>query len=108
MSFLSWVATSPKKYLAPDNPTPGSTDQTVFTLKEGEIGYIQNLSADAPLAVRYAAGASSTAFHYVLCPGTVTDDGKGGFIYVDDFTGIVSVAKMAGTARYAFWKKAVA
>lgn len=91
---------------APSNFTPATADATVFTLAGGEVGFIQNLSADAPLAVKKGAGASTSSFSLILNACTVQDDGKGGDIEIDDFVGVVSVAKITGTARYIAYKQA--
>lgn len=50
---------------------------------------IQNLGTN-PLFVRMGTGASSTVFHMVLKAGTGNDDGLGGVISDDRYTGIVS------------------
>lgn len=108
MSFYNWVATSPKKTTSvPSSATIASADGTVFTLAEGERGFIQNLSADAPLAVKYGTAASTISLHLILAACTAASDGKGGFIMIDDYTGVVSVAKMTGTASYVAWKQAI-
>lgn len=90
----------------PSNFTPATADATVFTLAAGEMGFIQNLSADAPLAVKKGASASTGSFSFILNACTVQDDGKGGSVMIDDFIGAVSVAKIAGTGRYIAWKEA--
>lgn len=101
------TSTQQKQYTGtPSNFALQSTDQTVFTLAPGEIGFIQNCSTDAPLAVRYGAAASNTAFNFILATCTAASDGKGGLIIVDNWIGVVSVAKMAGTASYIAWKMA--
>lgn len=100
-------ATQPKQYTgAPSTATPATADATVFTLAAGEIGFIQNLSADAPLAVKKGASASTSSFNFVLAAGSAADDGKGGAVRIDDWVGAVSVAKITGTARYIAWKQA--
>lgn len=91
---------------APDNYTIGTSDATVFTLSPGQVGFIQNLDTDA-LAVKLGASASTTSFSMILQAGTAPDDGKGGFTYITDYTGAVSVAAMSGTARYIAWKRAL-
>ena len=99
--------TTPVQYSATvSNDSVQTADQTVFTLGQGEIGFIQNLD-DAALAVRRGAGCTSTHFSYVLQAGTAQDDGKGGAILSDDFIGAVSVAAMSGTARYISWKQSI-
>lgn len=83
-----------------------TADGTVFTLAAGEIGFIQNLSTDAPLAVKYGASASTTSFNFILPVGVVASDGKGGAYRIDNWVGAVSVAKITGTASYVAWKYA--
>ena len=89
---------------APTAATIGTTDSTVFTLAEGERGFIQNLD-DAALAVKLGASASPTSLHMVLQAGSAADDGKGGFVMIDTYVGVVSVAAMSGSPRYVAWKQ---
>lgn len=99
-------ATQQKQYTGvPSTFTPATADATVFTLAAGEVGFIQNLSSDAPLAVKKGATASTSSFNFVLAPGTATDDGKGGAVSINDWVGAVSVAKVSGTARYIAYKQ---
>ena len=91
---------------APDNYTIGTSDGTVFTLSAGQVGFIQNLD-DAALAVKLGASASTTDFSLILQAGSAANDGKGGFTYITDYTGAVSVCAMSGTARYIAWKRAL-
>lgn len=92
---------------APSNATIGTTNATVFTLAKGEVGFIQNLD-DAALAVKLGAGASTTSFSLILQAGSAASDGKGGFTYITDYVGAVSVAAMSGTASYIAWKRVLA
>lgn len=98
------ISADPKQYSTASTATPATADVTVFTLAAGEKGVIQNLSADAPLAYKYGASASTSSFSGVLNCGSVADDGKGGHVVIDDFIGVVSVAKISGTARYIAYK----
>lgn len=99
--------TAPLQYTGtPSSYAILSADGTVFTLAAGEIGFIQNLSADAPLAVKYGASASTTSLNFILAAGTADSDGKGGAIRIDNWVGVVSVAKMTGTGKYLAWKQA--
>lgn len=82
-----------------------TSDQTVFTLAAGEIGFVQNLHTTA-LAVKKGASASTTSLSLILPGGATTDDGKGGPIAIDDWIGVVSVAAMSGSPRYVAWKQA--
>lgn len=88
----------------PSSFTIGTSDQTVFTLAAGEIGYIQNLD-DAALAVKYGAGASTTSLSFILRAGSAADDGNGPIMVIDDHVGIVSVAAMSGAPRYIAFKR---
>src|SRR5687768_7112750 len=99
-----FVTTKPRQHTtAPTDSTIQTADATVFTLEEGEIGFIQNLATDG-LAVRYGAGASPTSLCLVLNGGTAASDGNGGSILIDNWVGAVSVAAMTGTASYLAWK----
>jgi hypothetical protein len=100
-------ATQAKQYTGvPSNFALASADATVFTLAAGEVGFIQNLSADAPLAVKFGASASTTSLSLILKASTAASDGTGGQIKIDSWVGAVSVAKMTGTASYIAWKQA--
>lgn len=83
-----------------------TTEGTVFALAAGEIGFIQNLSAADSLAVKKGASASATSFNLVLQSGAAADDGHGGTVEIDDWIGVVSVAKIGAAARYIAWKQA--
>lgn len=91
---------------APDNYAIATSNATVFTLSPGEMGFIQNLD-DAALAVKLGTSASTTSLSYILQAGTAADDGKGGFVKIDDYTGPVSVAAMSGNPRFIAWKRSV-
>jgi hypothetical protein len=91
---------------APSASAVATANATVFTLSPGEVGFIQNLD-DAALAVKLGASASTTDFNFILKAGSAADDGNGGLIYLTDYTGVVSVCAMSGTARYIAWKRAV-
>ena len=91
---------------APSNDAIATDDGTVFTLAAGEVGFIQNLD-DAALAVKLGAGASTTSFSMILQAGSAASDGTGGFTYITDYIGAVSVAAMSGTASYIAWKRAL-
>lgn len=91
---------------APSNDAIATADATVFTLAAGEIGFIQNLD-DAALAVKLGASASTTSLSFILQAGSAADDGKGGFVRIDDYIGPVSVAAMSGSPRFVAWKRAI-
>lgn len=71
----------------------------MFTLSSGQVGSIQNLAA-AALYVKLGASASSSSFTYVLPACTTQDDGTSPPVYIDFWSGAVSVAAASGTARY--------
>ena len=103
--LLPITRTIPKQTAAaPSNATIGTTDATVFTLAEGERGFIQNLD-DAALAVKLGASATTSSFHMILQAGTAADDGKGAFVMFNDYVGVVSVAALTGSPRYIAWKQ---
>jgi len=52
---------------------------------------VQNLGTNT-LYVRMATGASTSVFHFALAPGASNDDGRGGIVSDDIFTGVVSIA----------------
>lgn len=98
-------AVQPKQYTGvPSSFTIQTADADVFTLAAGQIGFIQNLSADAPLAVKYGTGATSSSLNFILPASTGASDGTGGAYKISDWIGVVSVAKMTGTASYLAWK----
>ena len=90
----------------PSNDTIGTENTTVFTLAKGEVGFIQNLD-DAALAVKLGASCATDSFSMILQAGDAASDGKGGFTYITDYTGPVSVCAMSGTASYIAWKRAL-
>lgn len=103
--LLNIIRTQPKQTAAaPSNFTIGTANATVFTLAEGERGFIQNLD-DAPLAVKLGAGAATDSFNMILQAGTAASDGKGGFVMIETHIGAVSVCAMSGTASYIAWKQ---
>lgn len=103
--LLNIIRTQAKQSAAaPSTATIGTTNDTVFTLVEGERGFIQNLD-DAALAVKLGASASTTSLNMILQAGTAADDGKGGFVMIDTYIGAVSVAAMSGSPRYIAWKQ---
>lgn len=85
----------------------GTADATVFTLAKGEVGFVQNLNTEA-LALKQGADATTADFSMILQAGAAQDDGKGGFIYLTDYVGPVSLASMSGEARYIAWKRVLA
>lgn len=60
-------------------------------------GLIQNLSTDK-VYVKLGASASDSDFNAILAPGSAADDGFGGSLPLDGYTGVVSVYS-AGTVR---------
>lgn len=104
---MNTVQTSPaQSAAAPSDSTPNTANETTLTLARGEVGFIQNLDTD-PLAVKLGTSCSTSDFSMILQAGTAQDDGKGGFTYITDYVGAVSVCAMSGTARYIAWKRAL-
>ena len=96
------VASGSKQYSsAPSAANVQTTQGDVFTLAAGEKGVNKNHGI-APIFVRRATGATTSAFHEILTGGVMHDDGLGDRIEIDDHVGVVSIA---GTgARYLAWK----
>lgn len=87
---------------APSNSAVSTSAGNVFTLTNGQTGFIRNLGTN-PLFVKYGTGASSSDFTDVLAAGTVNDNGTGAAIIIEDFIGTVSVA---GTSpRFMAWSR---
>lgn len=80
-----------------------TANETVFTLAAGERGFIQNLDTDT-LLVKYGAGAAADSFNFVLKASTGAADGSGGYLEIENWTGVVSVFASTGTASYLAWK----
>ena len=90
----------------PSNFTVGITNGTVFTLTEGEKGFVQNV-ATVGLAVKYGVSATSVSLNLILAGGTAVDDGKGEKLIIRDEIGDFSVSSMTAQApRYLSWKQA--
>lgn len=51
----------------------------------------QNLGTN-PLKIKLGNGASESVFHIVLKPGLANDDGLGGLVEDEDWTGPISIA----------------
>lgn len=106
-AHIGEVASQTKQYTGtPSSYSIQTADQTVFTLAAGEVGFLQNLSADAPLAVKLGATASTTSLNFILPKTTSASDGTSAPVRIDYWIGAVSVAKMTGTASYLAWKQA--
>tara|TARA_S200002703_G_scaffold98035_1_gene84722 strand:- start:351 stop:671 length:321 start_codon:yes stop_codon:yes gene_type:complete len=102
---LNTISTRPlQSEAAPSTATPVTSDGTVFTLAGGESGFIQNLD-DAAVHVKLGTGASSSSLHYTLNAGDAADDGKGGYLVIDDYVGAVSIAAASGSPRVLAWKR---
>lgn len=105
LSATTGLSTTPKQSSGtPSNFAVATSDGTVFTLAAGERGFIQNLDSADALAVKLGAAASTTSFSFILKAGSAADDGGGGFVQIDDWIGVVSVATMTGAGRYIAWK----
>lgn len=92
---------SEKQYATVSNDTIGTANGDVFTLVDGEIGFIQNLDV-TQLYVRLGTGASATDVNFILAAGTAADDGLGHSVFIKSFIGTVSV--FGTTPRYIAWK----
>jgi hypothetical protein len=90
----------------PSSSVVRTTDGDVFTLGNGEVGYIQNLSTVA-LAVKMGTGASPTNLNHLLRGGTGASDGIGASLVIDYYLGVVSVAAMSGSPSFIAWKQAM-
>jgi len=97
------VSADPNQYATVSTATPVTADGSVFTLAAGEKGFIQNLTTTA-LYVKFGASASSSSFNFVLKGGTATDDGLGGSREINDWIGVVSIAKASGSTRAIAYK----
>lgn len=80
-----------------------TTGGDVFTLAAGESGFIQNHD-DAVLNFKLGTGASTTSLSGRLKACAVADDGSGGYIRIENWIGVVSVAAAAGSPRFSAWK----
>jgi hypothetical protein len=89
----------------PSTFTISTTDNTtVFTLAAGEVGFIQNLDAADALGVKFGASPTTSSLSFILPCGVAADDGRGGQVRIDNWTGAVSVISMTGSPRYIAWK----
>ena len=97
------VESQPSQLATVSTGTPVTADGTVFTLAAGQKGFIQNLD-DAAVYVKLGASASSTDFNFVLKAGTAANDGTGGSLWIENYTGVVSIAAATGSPRVSAWK----
>jgi len=68
------------------------TDSEALAANANRIAWsIQNLGTN-PLYLRFGSGASTTEFHRLLVGGAVQDDGQGGILEDEIYTGVVTVA----------------
>jgi hypothetical protein len=85
-------------YLSKLNPPTAANTPSILTTAGTALAAnadrkswsVQNLDTDV-LYVRLGGAASTTVFHYLLKGCTVADDGLGGIIIDDSWTGLVSV-----------------
>lgn len=80
-----------------------TTDADVFTLAAGERGFIQNHD-DAVLNFKYGTGCSTSSLSGRLKACSAADDGSGGYTYIQNWIGVVSVAAATGSPRFSAWK----
>ena len=84
---------------APSSSSPSTTASDV-SIPAGNRLYVHNLST-TPLYVLRGSGATTSNFNYALRAGAAADDGTGGIVTIDDYTGPVSFA--SATVRYIAW-----
>ena len=84
-------------------PISAAAATTLYTLAFGERGFVQN-TGTVPLYYKYGAGAASTSLSGILKASSTASDGTGGYVYVDDWIGAVSVAPASGTATLIAFK----
>lgn len=87
----SSVATIPLQFNTQNNFSISGTAQTVFTLTSGSAGFVRNLDIN-PLYVKFGTSGNSISFSDILFGGSITGDGKGGYINIDNWVGPVSVS----------------
>jgi hypothetical protein len=80
-----------------------SADGSVFTLAAGETGFIQNHD-DAVLNFKLGASCSTTSYSGKLKACSAAADGSGGYIKIENWIGVVSVAAATGTPSLSAWK----
>lgn len=85
------VAIKPDKASAANVPAIAGTGDVLAANANRKAWAIQNCGTNA-LFVRFATGATTSIFHRVLKGGSANDDGLGGVIEDNVYTGIVSVA----------------
>lgn len=74
-----------------NTPAIASATTAITANSSRESFLIQNLGTNV-LYVLMGAGASTTVFHFALQPGASNDDGNGGSVYSNEWSGIVSIA----------------
>lgn len=86
------ITTSPKQYTNQSNYTPSGSNGTIFTLNQNQWGFIRNLTTGDMLFWKRGTSCNSGSFSDVLYPGQTVNDGRGGFVVIDDFAGAISVS----------------
>lgn len=85
------VTKTPKSSSANTPAIVTSTGDVLASNASRKCWGITNLGTNT-LYVRMATGASTSVFHFALGPGQVNDDGNGGSVANDVYTGVVSIA----------------
>lgn len=85
------VHTITPQYAIQSNYTVSGTAGNIFTLGLNSIGFIRNLDVN-PLYIKYGSGCNSISFSDILFGGVQSGDGKGNFLFIDNYQGIVSVS----------------
>jgi len=73
----------------------------VATANPSRRTFILQNQATTPLFVKFGSSASTTDYHVVLKGGTAVQDGNGGTVSLNSYTGAISVAS-ATTPSYTF------
>lgn len=89
--FVPYVSDHSGHSATPNTPAIVTSNGTAIAANTSRKSWsIQNLDTDV-LYVRLGGTASATAFHFLLKGGSVADDGLGGLVVDDAWTGLVSV-----------------
>lgn len=83
-------------------PTGGTTSITAMTVNAGQVGFVQNLAA-LPLYLKFGTTAATNSFSMILKASATALDGTGGYVYINDRTGPVSLLPQSGTSSFIAW-----
>lgn len=107
LSFATDSVTSvPQRNSTISNYTPSSSNGSTLSANSNRKElYLQNL-ATGRLYVKYGTNASNTSFNFVLAGASYVDNGNGGVISDQGYTGIVSVSGGNNlTPNYICWER---